>query len=89
MADRSFLSWPFFEEPHRKLASELENWCERELDQSDTAHADVDARCRALARQFGDAGWLEQLHAAQGRRLARRVSVETKDDLLGQAGELT
>ena len=30
-----------------------------------------------------------ELHPPQGRRLARSISVETKDDLLGQPGELT
>ena len=27
MADRSYLDWPFFEERHRKLAQELDDWC--------------------------------------------------------------
>ena len=29
MADRSFLSWPLFEERHRELAGELEQWCRK------------------------------------------------------------
>ena len=27
MADKTFLSWPFFEERHRELAAALEDWC--------------------------------------------------------------
>ena len=27
MADRIFLSWPFFEPRHRELADELQQWC--------------------------------------------------------------
>jgi len=27
MADRSFLSWPFFESRHRELADNLRQWC--------------------------------------------------------------
>jgi acyl-CoA dehydrogenase len=56
MADRSFLDWPFFDHGHRRLAAELESWCEAELA---AAHGDdVDAECRALVRKLGDGGWL-------------------------------
>ncbi|HST37521.1 MAG TPA: acyl-CoA dehydrogenase family protein [Allosphingosinicella sp.] len=56
MADRSFLDWPFFGDEHRRLAADLENWCEAELGASHGE--DVDAECRALVRQLGDGGWL-------------------------------
>ena len=56
MADRSFLDWPFFGDDLRRLAAELEKWCEDELGE---AHgADVDAECRALVRKLGAGGWL-------------------------------
>ena len=56
MADRSFLSWPFFDDGHRRLADELDRWAARELP---AAHAgDLDAACRHIARRLGDAGWL-------------------------------
>jgi acyl-CoA dehydrogenase len=56
MADRTFLDWPFFDNPHRELSGELESWCERNLTE---AHGgDVDAECRALVRKLGDGGWL-------------------------------
>jgi len=56
MADRSFLDWPFFEDRHRALADQIDNWAEH------TAgglidHDDVDGSCRALARALGDAGF--------------------------------
>ena len=56
MADRSFLDWPFFGDGHRRLAAELELWCEAELghDHDD----DVDAQCRTLVRKLGEGGWL-------------------------------
>ena len=56
MSDRSFLDWPFFDEPHRRLAGELEEWCRAEL--ADGHGDDVDAACRALVRKLGDGGWL-------------------------------
>jgi acyl-CoA dehydrogenase len=56
MADRSFLDWPFFGDEHRRLAAELEAWCEAELGRG---HGDdVDAECRALVRKLGEGGWL-------------------------------
>jgi acyl-CoA dehydrogenase len=56
MPDRSFLEWPFFDDSHRELAEELEQWCGRELVE---AHGDdVDAACRLLVRKLGDGGWL-------------------------------
>jgi acyl-CoA dehydrogenase len=58
MADRSFLSWPFFEESHRDLAARLDPWVAREIAPREHAAHDVDAETRRLAALFGDAGWL-------------------------------
>jgi acyl-CoA dehydrogenase len=55
MADRSFLSWPFFEDRHRDLAARLEDWCAANLP---VDHADVDGACRGLVRALGRDGWL-------------------------------
>jgi acyl-CoA dehydrogenase len=56
MADRSFLSWPFFEPRHRELADELEGWCAKHLN----GHgSDLDAECRKLVRALGSAGLLK------------------------------
>lgn len=63
MADRSFLSWPFFEERHRELADALEGWAGGALAGVD--HSDTDAACRALVGMLGDAGFL-QASAAEG-----------------------
>lgn len=57
MADRSFLHWPFFEESHRRLAAELDEWCGSELGHAHD-EADVDAECRLLVRKLGEANWL-------------------------------
>jgi alkylation response protein AidB-like acyl-CoA dehydrogenase len=58
MADRTYLSWPFFDEPHRALAADLTAWRDRELN---AAHdPDPSAACRAYVSQLGAAGWLRQ-----------------------------
>lgn len=56
MADRSFLSWPFFEDRHREHVERLEAWCTANLP---VDHSDVDAACRRLVAALGDAGWLK------------------------------
>jgi acyl-CoA dehydrogenase len=56
MADRSFLSWPFFEDRHRDVAARLDDWCARHLP---VDHRDVDAACRELVRVLGRDGWLK------------------------------
>ena len=55
MSDRSFLSWPFFEDKHRELAEMLEVWCGAHLP---VDHTDVDVACIALVRALGEAGIL-------------------------------
>ncbi len=57
MVDRSFLTWPFFEERHRTLAADLESWADRNLAGLD--HQDVDETCRDLVRRLGADGWLK------------------------------
>jgi acyl-CoA dehydrogenase len=51
------LSWPFFDERHRELARNLEDWCEDNL--AGRYADDVDSECRALVRELGAAGFLK------------------------------
>ena len=57
MADRSFLAWPFFEERHRALASDLEAWCKATI--HDAEASDPDEACRSLVEELGSAGFLK------------------------------
>ena len=56
MSDRTFLHWPFFDDPHRVLADELDAWATAELGAID--HSDTDAACRTLVAALGRGGWL-------------------------------
>jgi acyl-CoA dehydrogenase len=63
MTDKSFLSWPFFDERHRALAAGIESWCASNLSSTHGGTAggergDLDAACRDLVRQLGRDGWL-------------------------------
>jgi acyl-CoA dehydrogenase len=55
--DNEHLEWPFFDEAHRALAADIGKWARAELWNSDEPK-DVDAACRLLVRQLGEAGWL-------------------------------
>jgi alkylation response protein AidB-like acyl-CoA dehydrogenase len=50
------LRWPFFEDRHRTFARALDTWAASEV--RDVHGHDVDALCKRLVRQLGDAGWL-------------------------------
>lgn len=55
MSDTSYLQWPFFEEKHRQLAEELDDWCRQHL--NDLDHSDTDELCKSLVMALGKAGW--------------------------------
>ncbi len=57
MIDSSFLSWPFFEERHRRFAGELSQWAAEQVHDL-VDHHDVDASCRRIVGKLGEAGWL-------------------------------
>jgi acyl-CoA dehydrogenase len=67
MADKTFLSWPFFEDRHRSLAVELDDWAAGAL--GDVDHSDTDAACRSLVTALGEAGWTQHSAAMTGERL--------------------
>ena len=61
--DHSWLDWPFFEDRHRSLARELDDWAPRNANH---AHGDdLDNECRTLVRALAAGGWLA--HAVAGR----------------------
>ncbi len=61
------LEWPFFDERHRELGAWLDEGAAALFGAPHTAPAtqdELDATCRQLVRQLGDAGWLR--HAVAG-----------------------
>lgn len=63
MADRSYLDWPFFDEKHAGLVSELDAWAEREIAPlaADIGEArdSVDAACREILARLAHGHWTE------------------------------
>ncbi len=57
MSDKNYLNWPFLTPQHRELALSLDAWASRTISQQHDK--DVDAACRRLVAQLGEAGWLK------------------------------
>jgi acyl-CoA dehydrogenase len=72
VADRTFLSWPFFTDRHRVLADGIERWCAANLP---VDHGDVDAACRDLVARLGRDGWL--MHTAPDSQIPAPLDVRT------------
>ena len=84
MADRSFLTWPFFEERHRVLANELDAWAQLHLGGID--HSDTDAACRALVGALGAGGWTRHSGAEAGETLDVRSLCLIRETLARHGG---
>jgi acyl-CoA dehydrogenase len=74
MPDKSFLSWPFFDDRHRALAGGIESWCASNLSPAH-GRGDLDAACRDLVRRLGRDGWL--VHTAPDPHATALLDVRT------------
>jgi acyl-CoA dehydrogenase len=72
VADRTFLTWPFFTDRHRALADAIERWCALHLP---VDHGDVDAACRHFVAKLGRDGWL--MHTAPDPLISSPLDVRT------------
>ena len=64
--DRTFLSWPFFTDAHKRHAEGLEPWAAQTS--AEIPHGDdVDANVRAWVRALGKGGWLEPCVSNKGK----------------------
>ncbi|MAD94194.1 MAG: acyl-CoA dehydrogenase [Rhodobacteraceae bacterium] len=57
MVDKTFLAWPFFDDKHKILAQQLDDWASQNLVSID--HSDTDQACRNLVATLGAGGWLQ------------------------------
>lgn len=79
------LSWPFFDARHRELATALDAWSAAHLQHVDH-DGDVDARCRSLVAQLGQAGWLNHAVAGDGQALDTRALCLIRETLARHDG---
>jgi acyl-CoA dehydrogenase len=69
------LSWPFFDDGHRRFAASLSRWADATL--ATLPHGDVDAACRARVKALGQAGFLAAVVPAEHGGLFPRLDVRT------------
>ncbi len=74
MADKTYLDWPFLDDSHRKLQSDLVAWCEQ-YDFGD--EEDVDNRCRQIVADLGKAGWLKNCVPAKWGGASEKLDVRS------------
>jgi acyl-CoA dehydrogenase len=75
MALDETLTWPFFDDGHRRFAQALTRWADATLPA--LAHDDVDAACRARVQALGEAGFLKAAVPAAHGGLHPRLDVRT------------
>jgi len=69
------LTWPFFDERHRRFAEALARFADTTL--AALPHDDVDAACRARVKALGEAGFLKAVMPAEHGGLYDRLDVRT------------
>ena len=69
------LTWPFFEEHHRRFADELSRWADATLPL--LPHDDVDEACRARVAALGSGGFLKACVPAEYGGLHPKLDVRT------------
>jgi acyl-CoA dehydrogenase len=69
------LSWPFFDDGHRRFAEALVRWADATLPK--LPHDDVDAACRARVAALAEAGFLKVVVPAEHGGLHPRLDVRT------------
>ena len=69
------LQWPFFEEPHRRLAAEARDWAMANLAKAPhpADRAGVDTRCRELVAALGRSGLLRILMGSVAEQVLRKA----------------
>jgi acyl-CoA dehydrogenase len=69
------LSWPFFDDGHRRFAAALARWANAEL--ASLPHDDVDAACRARVKALGASGFLKAVVPVEHGGLHPKLDVRT------------
>jgi acyl-CoA dehydrogenase len=69
------LSWPFFDDGHRRFAAALTRFADATL--AGLPHDDVDAACRARVKALGEAGFLKAVVPAEHGGLHHSLDVRT------------
>jgi acyl-CoA dehydrogenase len=92
MADRSFLSWPFFDDGHRAFAEAFDRWTEAHIAPLERGgepkdEAALDDACRAILARLAKGGWLgNAVPDRSNGRLDVRTLCLTRETLARRSG---
>ncbi|MCZ6767486.1 MAG: acyl-CoA dehydrogenase family protein [bacterium] len=89
MPDRTFLDWPFFNDAHRTLASDMAAWTAAEINASEEPNDPFKASQKNV-RALGEGGWLRYTvpgeHGDGGKRLDVRSLCLIRETLAHASG---
>lgn len=91
MADKTFLSWPFFSEIHREVAAELEVWTEKNIFPLEKEETSEDACAKEYVKRLGAAGILKHCVPKAYGGASEKLDVRTLclcREILGRASAL-
>jgi acyl-CoA dehydrogenase len=71
------LSWPFFDDHHRRFAGDIAAWAEATLPKLPHGDDDVDAACRARVAALAEAGFLKAVVGQEHGGLFPKLDVRT------------
>lgn len=78
MSDKTYLQWPFFEEPHRGLVKELDQWAGKNIEPLvANEHEALDQTCVDIVRALGKAGFTKYAVPASGGGLLEELDVRS------------
>ena len=90
MPDRTFLTWPFFDDAHRALAAELDAWAAEHVAPLAAVEGDAAATSKECVRRLGKGGWLRyavpKAHGGIHDRLDVRSLCLIRETLARHAG---
>jgi acyl-CoA dehydrogenase len=75
MADRSFLSWPFFDDSHRQFVNQFQRWADSNL--VGINGEDANDQSKRLVRKFASGGWLKHLIPAAYGGIREEFEIRT------------
>lgn len=78
MPDTSYLQWPFFEDHHRKLADEVDQWASANIESLVAhEHEELDQTCIDIVRALGKAGFTKYAVPASGGGVSEKLDVRS------------
>ena len=78
MTDKSYLQWPFFQDQHRQLAADIDQWASEHIESLvANEHEQLDQTCIDIVRALGKAGFARYAVPASGGGQLQKLDVRS------------